>query len=91
MAEHIYMFGGKSGMVVFNAKKYVMGDIIDWFGKDIRICGQTEDEVTVSVRVNYQAMNYWAMQYAAHVTVTSPPSLVEEIKNNLISAAEKYK
>ena len=90
MAEHIYMFGGESGIVTFSAKKYVIGDVIDWFGKDVRIFNETADEVSVSVRVNYQAMQYWAMQYAAHVTVTSPPTLVEKIKKALTKAAEKY-
>ena len=91
MAEHIYMFGGESGMVTFTAKKYIVNDIIDWFGTDVRFWNETEDEVNVSVRVNYHAMKYWAMQYGYHITVTSPPSLVEEIKNKLTAAAEKYK
>ena len=32
MAEHIYMFAGESGIVTFRAKKYLLNDIIDWFG-----------------------------------------------------------
>ena len=51
----------------------------------------TDKKITASVRVNYHAMKYWAMQYGYHVTVTSPPSLVENIKDELIAAAEKYK
>ena len=90
MAEHIYMFGGESGMVTFTAKKYIINDIIDWFGTEVRFWNETEDEVNVSVRVNYHAMKYWAMQYGYHVTVTSPPSLVEKIRDELTAAAEKY-
>ena len=51
----------------------------------------TDKKITASVRVNYHAMKYWAMQYGYHVTVTSPPSLVENIKDELTAAAEKYK
>lgn len=91
MAEHIYMFGGESGPVTFTAKKYLINDMIDWFGNDVRFLSETKDEITASVRVNYHAMKYWAMQYGYHVTVTSPPKLVEEIKNELTAAAEKYK
>ena len=91
MAEHIYMFGGECGIVTFVAKKDILNDIIDWFGNDVSFLSETENELTVSVRVNYHAMRYWAMQYAYHVTVTSPPSLVEKIKNELTVAAEKYK
>ena len=85
------MFGGESGMVTFTAKKDIINDMIDWFGNDVSFLSETEDEITASVRVNYHAMKYWAMQYGYHVTVTSPPSLVEEIKNELTAAAEKYK
>ena len=90
MAEHIYMFGGECGMVTFNAKKSIINDIIDWFGTDIQFLSETEDEVCVSVRVNYVAMKYWAMQYGHRVTVTSPLSLVENIKDEIIAIAKKY-
>ena len=91
MAEHIYMFGGESGPVTFKAKKYIINDIIDWFGTNVSFFKESEDEIRVATRVNYHAMKYWAMQYGYHVTVTSPPSLVEEIKNELNAAAEKYR
>lgn len=52
MAEHVYMFSGESVPVVFKAKKYIIGDVIDWFGKDIEITDETEDEITVRVTVN---------------------------------------
>ena len=84
------MFGGECGTVVFRAKKKILNDVIDWFGKDVRFFEETEDEISVSVRVNYQAMKYWAMQYASFVTVTSPPSLVDEIRATIAAAAEKY-
>lgn len=84
------MFGGECGMVTFKAKKYIINDIIDWFGTDVSFFKESEDEIRVATRVNYHAMKYWAMQYGYHVTVTSPPSLVEEIKNELNVAAKKY-
>lgn len=90
MAEHIYMFGGECGTVVFRTKKKIINDVIDWFGKDVRFFDESEDEISVSVRVNYQSMKYWAMQYASFVTVTSPPSLVDEIRASIVAAAEKY-
>ena len=91
MAEHIYMFGGESGPVTFKAKKYIINDIIDWFGTDVSFFKESEDEIRVATRVNYHAMKYWAMQYGYHVTVTSPPSLVEDMRKELATALEKYK
>lgn len=90
MAEHIYMFSGKSGMVTFRAKKQIVGDLLDWFGNDVRFLEESEDEVTAAVRVNHQAMEYWAMQYCRYVKLLSPPELVERVGKDLAAAAAKY-
>ncbi len=90
MAEHIYMFSGECGPVSFKAKKYIISDVLDWFGKDVRFFDEGEDEISVSVRVNYQAMKYWSLQYGPHIQVTSPPSLVEEIRKDIAEMAKKY-
>ncbi|MGN1318097.1 MAG: helix-turn-helix transcriptional regulator [Lachnospirales bacterium] len=90
MAEHIYMFSGESATVIFKAKKYIITDIIDWFGTDVNFSDETCDEIRVSVFVNLNAMKFWAMQYANHIKVISPQSLVDEIKADLKSALEKY-
>lgn len=90
MAEHVYMFSGASVPVVFKAKKYIIGDVIDWFGKDIEITDETEDEITVRVTVNEKAMRRWGLQYALHTKIISPTSLAEQIKEDLATAIENY-
>lgn len=90
LVEHIYMFSGESGMVTFRAKKYILNDIIDWFGTDIRLFDESEDEISVTVRVNYQAMHYWALQYAPHATILSPKALVEEVCATLRAGYARY-
>lgn len=90
MAEHIYMFAGASGGVTFRAKKCVIGEIIDWFGKGVRFSNESDDEITAFVTVNLEAMRCWAMQYARFVKILSPESLAEQIKNDIRSVAEKY-
>lgn len=77
MAEHVYMFTGESATVTFRAKKYLVSEIIDWFGKEVRFSDETEDEVMVRVMVNLEAMRKWALQYAVHVKVLGPEKLVE--------------
>ena len=91
MAEHIYMFSGESARVSMRIEKFLVGDVIDWFGKDVIFHNETETSVDVSVAVNLEAMRYWAMQYANHVEVLRPEKLREEIKKNLLAAVEKYK
>lgn len=91
MAEHIYMFSGESVTVKFIAKRYILSEIIDWFGKDVKFTETTDDEVTVTVKVNETAMQLWALQYAKHIKVISPQSLVNKIKNDIAFAMESYK
>jgi len=90
MAEHLYMFSGGSIPVTFVAKKYLLNDLLDWFGNDISFTDENETEVTVRVNVNEQAMRRWAMQYALHIKILSPVSLVEQIKEDLTAALKNY-
>ena len=90
MAEHIYMFSGVSERVTIRIDKFLVNDVIDWFGKDVSFYDETEDEVTASVIVNLKAMRYWAMQYANHVEVLRPVQLREQIKIDLQNALGKY-
>jgi hypothetical protein len=90
MAEHLYMFSGKSVPVTFRLKKSVLNDVIDWFGSDIIFSDETEGEVTARVTVNKRAMRYWARQYCGTVKLLSPPDLVETVKSDLQWALEQY-
>ena len=90
MAEHIYMFSGESERVAMRIEKFLVNDVIDWFGKDVSFYDETEDEVTASVVVNLKAMRYWTMQYANHVEVLKPQKLRRQIKEDLVKTVGKY-
>ncbi len=90
MAEHIYMFAGESVPVTFRAEKSVLNDVVDWLGGNLEITGETDTHFTARVRINYQAMRCWALQYARQVRVLSPRRLVEDIQKDIQSAAENY-
>ncbi len=90
IAEHIYMFSGKSVKVVFTADRSIINDIMDWFGSSVTFLGEDEATVKASVMVNMQAMRFWAMQYGTKVTVTYPKELVQLIKEDIKAAAERY-
>ena len=90
MAEHIYMFTGQSAKVKFSADKNIVPELFDWFGKGVTFSDETADKVNVEVCVNLAAMRCWAMQYARHIKLLSPQNLVDEVKNDLRLAAEKY-
>lgn len=90
MAEHLYMFPGKSERVVFRAKKYLLNDLIDWFGKEIQFSEETDEEVTAAVTVNLNSMRLWAMQYALHVKILEPEELAEQVKADIRKAVDMY-
>ena len=90
MAEHLYMFPGKSERVTFRAKKNLLNDLIDWFGRDIQFSDETEDEITAVVSVNLESMRLWALQYALHVRVLKPEQLRDQVRADIVEAAKNY-
>ena len=90
MAEHIYMFAGESAEVKFRAKNYIVDQVIDWYGKDIKIETETDEECIITVKVNRQAFFFWALQYGLHIEVLEPGDLREEIKNAIKQMSDKY-
>lgn len=89
MAEHIYMFSGPSVECSFTAPVSFMQQIIDWFGKDVKVKKQ-DDRLRITVTVNEQAMLHWALQYGPSITVTEPASLVEKMRETLKEMGERY-
>ncbi len=85
-----YMYTDKIETVEFITEYWVIDQVIDWFGMDVKI-ERAGDKYKVSVRVSPQAMEYWAMQYLNTVEIVSPLSLREKLKENLKKAMQKYK
>ena len=90
MAEHIYMFAGDSVNVTFHAQRSLIADIMDWFGRDIRLSALDGDIVRVDVSVNENAMFYWALQYGLGIEVKQPESLRSRLVSAAKELAEKY-
>ena len=91
MIEHIYMMSGDSEVVTFEFDKKTLINVIDWFGNDIVINkGKMEDTFVATAKVNINAMRFWAMQYGENVTVKSPKSLVNRIKEQLKNMNKRY-
>lgn len=84
------MFTGPSDTVSVRIKKYILDDIMDWFGGDLTFFDEAEDEVSVRVRVNLDAMRRWALQYALHARVLTPESLAECVRRDIKAAGENY-
>ncbi len=86
-----YMFTDEIKVITFVCEEKIIDHVVDWLGKDIRIRDLGNGKCEVVASVSPKAMEYWAMQYLNNVEVISPSDLREKIKNNLLSAEEKYK
>ena len=85
-----YMFNDKPQPVEMIAEGYIIDQVIDWFGTDIRLQQLDDGRVRVSLKASLQAMEHWAMQYINHVEVIAPVELRERIRENLKRGKEKY-
>lgn len=85
-----YMFTDKAESVTFICEWWVMDQVIDWFGTDVRMEYTKNDKVKVSLRVSPNAMEYWALQYLNVVEILTPTSLRERITQDVKNAVEKY-
>lgn len=90
MQEHIYMLAGKS----VNAKVKIdneerINDVISWFGSSARIYREN-DNLFVDLKVNEDALIYWALQYGESVEIIAPQESREKMKNVLRGVLKKY-
>jgi predicted DNA-binding transcriptional regulator YafY len=91
MAEHIYMFAGESVHARFRVAKEAVGEVIDWFGADVRFSESPQDGLMASVTVNENAMFYWSLQYGLFVEILEPPALRARLRAATEEMREKYR
>lgn len=91
MAEHIYMFSGKSIQVKLRTGAGMLDALVDWFGKDFQILQNAGGKLLISVKVNETAMKFWAMQYGGNVEIVEPFSLRETVRITAENIAATHK
>ena len=90
ITEHIYMFSSDVIQVKFRANRYIINDVIDYFGKTAEITDVKDNDCIVSIRVSEEDMFKWAVQYSEHAAVISPVSLRERVIEALKNAVNNY-
>ena len=87
-----YMYTDKPERIEFIADEYIVDQIVDWFGKDIRMSTLPDDEKKIKVELvaSPNAMEHWALQYLNYVVVTKPESLRIKILEALKAGTAKY-
>ena len=90
MNEHIYMFTGKSVRAKFEAPKYLISDILDYFKADVIFKELDEKNVIATVKANETDLRLWARQYAGQIKITEPTELSQACKQDLLDAIKLY-
>ena len=85
-----YLYTDQAERIGLVADKGIIDQMIDWFGKEIKIEPLDEEKVKVSLMASPKAMEHWAMQYIDYVEVVSPKSLRSRIKQMMTDALQKY-
>lgn len=90
MAEHVYMYSGEAIRAKFKAKNYLIDQIVDWFGIDVKITPIDNEECVAEVYVNKEAFFCWALQYSLHTEVIEPQDMRDRIAKAVYEVNKKY-
>ncbi len=86
-----YLYTDRPIRVIFTTDLATLDQVVEWFGKDVRITEQKDGKYEVSLRVSPTAMLYWSLQFLDSIEVTFPDDLRAKIKETLEKGLEKYK
>ena len=87
-----YMYTDTPERIEFIADEWIVDQIVDWFGKDIRmsVLPDNDKKVKVELVASPNAMEHWALQYLNYVEVRRPESLRTRIAEAIKNATHKY-
>lgn len=88
--EHPNLWSGTPEAITFRCKQYMMNDVADSFGTELRIEKLPEGMMEVHVLASEDAMLHWALQFADEVEVLSPRSIRTKMTDILRKALERY-
>ena len=82
IVEHCYMSAGKPVEVLLDVDMSLIGDVIDSFGKKIRIEPSEDGGSRVTVRITSTEKDAidWVMRYGEYASILEPDYLVEEMR-----------
>ena len=86
----IYMYGNKTERIELCCDNVILDDVIDKFGKDIRIEPLGGERFKACIHATSGGVKFWALQYLSHCEVVSPTALREEIKKIINNGADRY-
>lgn len=85
-----YMFNDDLVRIVVKTKVDILDDLVDWFGSDISITQDEEQNIYATVYASPSAMKYWAFQYGENAEIIEPQALRNDIRNALKLICKTY-
>lgn len=87
--NQVYMFGGMPTNIRFRCKMWNVGQVIDFFGEDVKITKIDEEYFWVNLYTSTSSIKYWLLQYITAIDCIEPKSLAIEIQDMLEEALER--
>ena len=69
MMGHAHMFTGQPKLYCLRIKRWLAGDVMDWFGMNVQFESISDEEADALVRADEKSMKYWLKMYREHATV----------------------
>ena len=86
----VEVFSGDEVEIEAECNEYLLGEVIEKFGKKVKIEPINANTFRIKLSVNPLGFKLWTMRNMDLVTVRKPQSLVEEIKNIIDEAVKRY-
>lgn len=87
----VEIFSGNEVEIEAECDQYLLGEVIERFGKKVAIRPINSDTFNMKLKVNSIGFKLWSMRNLDLVTVIKPDSLVKEIKDVIEEAGKRYK
>ena len=87
----VEIFSGKKIEIEAKCNEILLGEVIEKFGKNVKITPINKSEFKMNLYVNPQGFKLWAMRNLDVVTVTKPKEFIVEIQTLLEDAVKRYK
>lgn len=84
-SKTMYAWYGEPEIITMRCKNYVLGDVIDKFGRGITIKKENDETFLATIKIAPHGVQFWALQYLPHIEVLSPDWLRDEIIESLKS------
>lgn len=87
----VEVFSGKEEEIEAECNQFLLGEVIEKFGKRVEIHPINKDKFKFKISANTTGFKMWALRNLDMCTVTKPQKLINEIKDIIKDANERYK